>query len=197
MTRAAPYDRETALDAALTLFWRRGFHATSLKDLEAALSMKPGSIYAAFTSKEALFRETLRRYRDRTGAKVATLARESASPLEALAEHARRSGRPEQGRPLGCILVKTVLELADSESEAGEDARHYLAEVRSLFQSLFEKARAAGELPASADCRRLARRFQANMFALAVETLRGSDPEELASLADDIAEEVLRLRQPQ
>ena len=50
MTRAAPYDRETALDAAMTLFWDKGFHATSLKDLEAALVMKPGSIYAAFSS---------------------------------------------------------------------------------------------------------------------------------------------------
>lgn len=55
MTRAAPYDRETALDAAMALFWDKGFHATSLKDLEAALAMKPGSIYAAFVSKENLY----------------------------------------------------------------------------------------------------------------------------------------------
>ena len=50
MARAAPYDRDATLDAAMSLFWERGYHATSLKDLEAALSMKPGSIYAAFKS---------------------------------------------------------------------------------------------------------------------------------------------------
>ncbi|MEP3669912.1 MAG: TetR family transcriptional regulator, partial [Roseibium sp.] len=38
MKRAQPYDREKALDAAQDLFWRKGYHATSLKDLEAALT---------------------------------------------------------------------------------------------------------------------------------------------------------------
>ncbi|SIO09143.1 TetR/AcrR family transcriptional regulator [Vannielia litorea] len=197
MTRAAPYDRETALDAALTLFWRKGFHATSLKDLEAALAMKPGSIYAAFSSKEALFRETLRLYRARSAANVAARAEAATTPLEALADHARATGRPTQERPGGCMLTKTVLELAEDPSEAGADARRYLMEVQDLFFGLFEQARAAGELPAGADSRRLARRFQSNMFGLAVETLRGSPAEDLAALADDIAEEVLRLRQRQ
>ena len=62
MARTASYDRDQALDAAMTLFWLKGYHATSLKDLEGALKMKPGSIYAAFQSKEALFRATLERY---------------------------------------------------------------------------------------------------------------------------------------
>ncbi|QDC10867.1 TetR/AcrR family transcriptional regulator [Oceanicola sp. D3] len=197
MTRAAPYDREKALDAALTLFWRKGFHATSLKDLEAALAMKPGSIYAAFTSKEALFRETLRRYKARSEATLAARAEAAASPLEALAAHARTTGRPKSERPGGCLLTKTVLELAEDPSEAGEDARRYLLDVQDLFFELFEQARTCGELPAGADSRRLARRFQSNMFGLAVETLRGSTAEDLAALADDMAEEVLRLRQRQ
>ena len=33
MARAASYDRDTAIEAAMTLFWRKGYHATSLKDL--------------------------------------------------------------------------------------------------------------------------------------------------------------------
>ncbi|MCO6383425.1 TetR/AcrR family transcriptional regulator [Oceanicola sp. 502str15] len=197
MSRAAPYNRETAIDAALTLFWRRGFHATSLKDLERALSMKPGSIYAAFHSKEALFREALQLYRNRSAQNVSARVESADSPLEALAEHARRTGRPKSGSPAGCILVKTVLELADEATEAGEDARTYLREMQDLFRSLFEQARDTGELPPEADSRRLARRFQSNMFGLAVETLRGSPSEDLAALADDMADEVLRLRQRQ
>ena len=62
MTRAQPYNRDAAIDAAMTLFWQKGYHATSLKDLEGALSMKPGSIYAAFSSKENLFNLSLERY---------------------------------------------------------------------------------------------------------------------------------------
>ena len=55
MARKAGYDREKVLDKALELFWAKGYHGTSLKDLEVALDMRPGSIYAAFGSKEALF----------------------------------------------------------------------------------------------------------------------------------------------
>ena len=62
MGRPPSYDRDTALDTAMHLFWRQGYQGTSLKDLENALSMRPGSIYAAFHSKEALYRECLARY---------------------------------------------------------------------------------------------------------------------------------------
>ena len=91
MKRARPYDRDTALDAAMHLFWRKGYHATSLKDLEAALAMKPGSIYAAFTSKEALYLAALERYflRSRDGLRAMLAA--AASPLAALAGFLRES----------------------------------------------------------------------------------------------------------
>ena len=62
MGRTATYDRDAVLKAAMELFWARGYHTTSLKDLERALDMRPGSIYAAFGSKEALFRAALDRY---------------------------------------------------------------------------------------------------------------------------------------
>ena len=60
MARRAGYDRDEVLARAQALFWRKGYHTTSLKDLEAALNMRPGSIYAAFGSKEALFADIFR-----------------------------------------------------------------------------------------------------------------------------------------
>ena len=62
MTRMPAYDRDAALEAAIRLFWAKGYHATSLKDLENALNMRPGSIYAAFKSKQALFLAAMERY---------------------------------------------------------------------------------------------------------------------------------------
>ena len=44
MSRTALYNRQDALERALQLFWQKGFHATSLKDIEEALDMRPGSI---------------------------------------------------------------------------------------------------------------------------------------------------------
>ncbi|NBB84288.1 MAG: TetR family transcriptional regulator, partial [Alphaproteobacteria bacterium] len=47
MARKATFDRAAVLDKAMALFWAKGYHATSLRDLEAALDLRPGSIYAA------------------------------------------------------------------------------------------------------------------------------------------------------
>ena len=62
MPRKPSYDREDLIERARDLFWQRGWAGTSLKDLEASLKMKPGSFYAAFGSKDALFELALDRY---------------------------------------------------------------------------------------------------------------------------------------
>ena len=93
MSRSAPYDRDTALAAAMDVFWEKGFHATSLKDLEAALEMKPGSIYAAFSSKENLYLLALERYFARSRAGFRDQVARAALPLNALADPNRLACR--------------------------------------------------------------------------------------------------------
>ncbi|MEO1734071.1 MAG: helix-turn-helix domain-containing protein, partial [Pseudomonadota bacterium] len=61
MPRKPEYDRDDLIDRARNLFWKRGWAGTSLKDLEAELKLKPGSFYAAFGSKDALFELSLDR----------------------------------------------------------------------------------------------------------------------------------------
>jgi AcrR family transcriptional regulator len=62
--RPQAFDREAALDCALRLFWTQGFEGTSISDLTEALDINPPSLYAAFGSKEELFREALGKARD-------------------------------------------------------------------------------------------------------------------------------------
>ena len=62
MPRKPNFDRDELIERARDLFWERGWAGTSLKDLEAALQMKPGSFYAAFGSKERLYSLALEKY---------------------------------------------------------------------------------------------------------------------------------------
>lgn len=195
MTRAASYDRETALDAAMSLFWGKGYHATSLKDLEAALNMKPGSIYAAFSSKENLYLLTLERYFETSRAGFHQQISQASSPLAGLADHFRSYARlsPDDAARQACMLTKTLVDTGTTDPVIAERTKDYLARMRDEFAAVFEKAIALGELPQGADPNRLARRFQANVAALRFELHQGTAREDVAALADDMAQEMNRV----
>lgn len=53
--RPKVFDRDAALDKAMTLFWQHGYEATSLSDLVEATGAKAPTLYAEFTNKEGLF----------------------------------------------------------------------------------------------------------------------------------------------
>ncbi|KCZ93805.1 TetR/AcrR family transcriptional regulator [Hyphomonas johnsonii] len=196
MARAHPYDRDAALDAAMTLFWAKGYHATSLKDLESALSMKPGSIYAAFSSKEALFRAALEKYFTTMNRALRSDLDDAESPLAALAGYIRVMPRsaPDNPQQAACMLVKTLLGITSADDIIADDARQYLDRMLAEFEAQFERSKRLGELPADTDCRRLARRYQSDISALKIEMHRGTDADELAALADDMASQFEALR---
>src|SRR5262245_8015805 len=64
MARGRPreFDTEKALDAALEVFWRKGYEGASLPDLTEAMGINRPSLYAAFGCKEELFRKVVARY---------------------------------------------------------------------------------------------------------------------------------------
>ena len=51
MPRPAEYVRSEVLHQAMETFWRKGYAATSMKDLTRATGLQPGSLYGAFESK--------------------------------------------------------------------------------------------------------------------------------------------------
>jgi AcrR family transcriptional regulator len=83
MARQIEFDRSLARDKALVLFWRKGYQATSLADLLAAMEIGRSSFYAAFGDKRTLFLECLDLFAARTGAAVQR-TRAALPPIDAL-----------------------------------------------------------------------------------------------------------------
>lgn len=196
MTRAAPYDRETALDAAMALFWDKGFHATSLKDLEAALAMKPGSIYAAFSSKENLYMLALERYFEASRARFRDQIARAASPLGAMADHFRSYGRlaENDNSRRACMLTKTMVDTRTTDPDIAAKTRDYLNAMQSEFAAAFTAAQSAGEIQTDIDPQRLARRFQSNVTALRLAMHQGMHDHDFQQLTEDMASEIDALR---
>lgn len=179
----------------MTLFWVKGYHATSLKDLEAALKMRPGSIYAAFQSKEALFRAALDRYSQRMGQELQATIDQADSPLDAIQAHLLGLAQlaPCDRPSTACMLVKSLLETPDDSDLRRLILTHFDA-VETRLAEVFARAIEQGELPPDTDATRLARRLQTYIFGLKVQAQRETDPERMRQLCQDLSDEIGRLK---
>lgn len=60
--RPRSFDRDAALEAAMDVFWQKGYESASISDLTGAMGVNPPSLYAAFGDKEKLFLACVERY---------------------------------------------------------------------------------------------------------------------------------------
>ena len=193
---AKRYDRDAALDAAMGLFWQKGYHATSLKDLQSALSMKPGSIYGAFQSKETLFGLCLERYFEYSKQTFVDATNGGGSALVSLAEFMLDHGADcGDGTAFNtCMLVKTLLNATPEDQAIRKSAARYLTEMEDAIEAVFVRAQQNNELSQDADTRRLARRYQSDLTTLKIEAERHQSPARMADAAHERADAVLALR---
>ena len=196
MARKAAYDRDEILRKARDLFWEKGFRNTSLKDLESTLDLRPGSIYAGFGSKQALFAAALESYSTEGSIILAGTFAKHSSPLEGLAAHVRGfSGLCEARAPSrACMLAKTILEMPDDDPVLRPLAERLMAEVEHAFEAQFRAARDLGEIPRTSDPARLARHVQAGIIGLRAYAQRPVPAAVVRELAEDLAAGIEALR---
>lgn len=196
MSRTALYNRHDALERALQLFWQKGFHATSLKDIEQALDMRPGSIYAAFGSKEGLFQESLEYYARLGLTELERILSHHQTPLTGLAAYIRQMGGIlDKALPSrACMLVKSLLELGSREQAALAKVELLLAGMETRFIECFKEAQALGELDNQLDPVRLGRRLQAEVMGLRAFAQREVGSAAIQDLAEDMALSIEALR---
>ncbi|RUO41091.1 TetR family transcriptional regulator [Pseudidiomarina aestuarii] len=195
MPRPAKFIRTEAIASALQVFWQRGYHATSLKDLETALSMRPGSIYAAFGSKEGLFDEVLSHYAERSLTSLREKLLNRPSAMQGLREYLYSLANLGEREPAerACMLVKTLLELATTEPQLSARADAYLASMENLFCEVFMAAMQQNELEKGADPRFLAQQLQVAIFGLRIFSQRQTSPLRVRLLTEQIANQFTRV----
>ena len=188
MATTAKFDRSEAIQKATNLFWEKGFHATSMRNLQDAIDMRPGSIYASFGSKEGLFKEALQCYSDSALAFLESCVAETSSPLEALKTFIKFNvvGSRKSSPSNLCMLVKTISELTEDNAELLAESKRLLAISEKAFAVLLSKAKDHGEIDASSDPKRLARFLQMQMMGLRAYARASDSDARVNELIDDV-----------
>ncbi|MEO0329170.1 MAG: TetR/AcrR family transcriptional regulator [Pseudomonadota bacterium] len=192
MPRKPEYDRDELIDRARDLFWKQGWAGTSLKDLENVLGIKPGSFYAAFGSKDALFELTLDRYAE-TGANRLEALVERHGALGALQRYPKLVVDASTAMAKACMLSKTVLELGGKDNKLAARANAHLSKMEALFATLFRKAQDDGHVAQTFNADVLARRYQSDLLGLRFSAERtGVDAKAIAHEIEECLAELAK-----
>ncbi|GAA1250677.1 TetR/AcrR family transcriptional regulator [Prauserella halophila] len=184
-TRGRPrgFDRDAALDQAIRLFWRKGYEATSVRDLSEELSLRQPSLYNAFGGKHALFEEAVGVYDRRYGGFIdAALDEEPTAPQairRILAEAPARYTR--EGLPRGCLVA------AGDQGTDDERIRTTLSRLREQktddIRRKIETDMTAGRLAGSIDAAGQAGYVMAVLSGLVQRARDGAPRRELEQIA--------------
>ena len=183
--RPRSFERATALRCAMEVFWAKGFDGASLADLTAAMGINAPSLYAAFGSKEALFREAVALYGATEGTEIWEALPQAPTAREAFERFLRASAvsftRPD--RPAGCLVILGALLASDANANVCRELRASRAGNVAALRERLERATAAGELPAGLDCEAMATFYATVQQGMSIQARDGASRATLLSVA--------------
>lgn len=174
MGRPRAFDRQQAIEQAMHLFWEQGYETTSLSQLKAQIGggISAPSFYAAFGSKEALFKESVQCYLDSYASVTECLWNDDLSPRDAveLALHRSTTMQCESGHPKGCMVALGTMSASRPEhAHVAEPLTTSRLRTHAGFVRCVERGIATGELSEETDAQAMGTMF--NSFLLGVSLL--------------------------
>ena len=152
MGRPRGFDTEATLDKVMEAFWRHGFEGTTMATLTATTGLNKPSLYAAFGSKEEMFRTAFARYRARQAEFTGTLLADPSARvgienvLLALVDSLTQPGMPR-----GCLMVHGCLVGSADSATVREELQLRRKATEARVRERLKLAQAEGEFVATAD----------------------------------------------
>src|SRR5260370_38159178 len=174
------FDKDAALEAAMLLFWERGFEGTSMADLTQAMGLNPSSIYAAFGDKHALFSLAVKRY---MGSRAQYVVKALEEPtlervIRALFDNTVAL-LTTPGHPPTCMTLAGAMGC----SVDAAPARELMTEIRKQNEVAIRKrllaARKSGELSKNINVDDYTRYLSSILAGLSIQAANGSTKAEL------------------
>ncbi len=187
MARPKEFNPDEALDKAMHVFWHKGYEATSMEDLLAAMDINRGSLYATFGDKRQLFLKAMDRYctGGGVGSRISILHQPGpALPLIRRFIAAMLEFGLSDPQRRGCMITNTVMELAPHEKDIAKKVAGRLQMAEEAFFTLLMRAQQEGDLAQDKDPRALARVLVTMMQGTIVMIKAGLPADQIRQTAD-------------
>jgi TetR/AcrR family transcriptional repressor of nem operon len=159
MARPREFDEANVLDAAIQCFWKKGFEATSMRDLINCMGITGASVYNAFGDKRTLYRKALAHYLESSFGERVMRLESTLAPRQAIemffVEIIDRSMNDPQRR--GCMMVNSALEAAPHDPDAQSIVDDFLARAEHFFLRCVEAGQQDGTISRSQPAEDLSR----------------------------------------
>jgi AcrR family transcriptional regulator len=184
--RPLSFDRDRALDAALRLFWERGYDTTSVAELTEAMGITAPSLYAAFGDKRRLFAEATDRYQASYGAFADRALTEEPTARAAVERLLRDAAvayvTPRQ--PRGCLVISSATNCTPASADIREDLRRRRQANLRALQRVIARDITVGRLPADTDAHQLALFYAATLQGMSQQARDGATRNDLLAIAE-------------
>ena len=192
MARTTEFNREEVLENAMHTFWQKGYSQTSIPNLVATTKLNPGSIYAAFDSKEGLFLESLEFYGNRSLATLKQFINNAESPAKGIEAFFQALIKKTTDKDdMGCLVVNTILEMSSHNAKIQAQANKQLNLIETELCNALEKAKSLDELIPNVDPKTLAKYLMVNIWGLRVMAKTRSMNNQ-TNCKDEVLEQILR-----
>jgi len=153
LSRPREFDPDAVLERAMRVFWRQGYHATSVEELVTATGVNRASLYATFGDKHALFVASIARYAETNLAVLRRTLHDAARAVDGIRAVVEifATISSSQAGAMGCLLGTATLELLPHDGEVSALVARCYAARRKEFEIALARAQVQGDVRGDID----------------------------------------------
>ena len=186
--RPLQFNPDKALDAAMQLFWRKGYESTSLQNLIDEMKLSKSSFYLAFKSKHHLFQLCLQQYSEMLFNHLSSQMLQADSAMQFIESLFYNVANETCGKDArrGCLLMNTASEFAQTDSEISKLVNKNLENLTKIFEQAVIEAIKENKNLSDKDSHKLALYLVSSMSGLKTMVKSGADKPTIKSIVGTI-----------
>lgn len=193
MARHKEFDRDSALDLALRVFWENGYGNTSTDMLLGRMQISRQSLYDTFGDKKQLYLEALKAYTEKSIGEALHNLNKPQAPLAGIESMlVALASKPAKERLLGCMGVNAVCEFGSTDPDVLAAMSEHGARLMAALQDRLRQAKASGEVAGDLDESAGAMFVNSAMNAIRVSARAGAPKSALVAMATFVLDGIRR-----